>query len=276
VEPFKPADLRFANQPENFVKDWFDKDSRNAHEVAPDGIMINPDKFINYGLQASLVESELGTCTVRHRDVVYKYGNFEHPDALTLAHLASNLVDATKNGLQLRYEKYTPFLSGLLVSDPEYVKPKGSRQLVHPTHVMDVLVLTVIPAFQKQVMMQFHQHTPADQSMPIDPDILAFYNQVEERHPALVQRLRGDLDVVRRQWTSQIGKVMNNRTRQKDDLDCSPTKRIRRVLSRTDSREMVRANSPGMLADGRETFPLSIEIFESSMTLSIRLTWLVN
>jgi len=270
VDPFQPADLRFANQPENFVEDWFEIDSRTAQEVAPDGMMISPDRFINYGLESSLVESELGTCTLRHRDVVYKYGNFEHPDALTLAHLAANLVDATKNGLRLQYKKYNRFLSALRVPEPEYVKPKGTRRIVNPTHVMDVLVLSVIPAFQDQVMMQFHQHAPADQSMPIDPDILAFYNHVKETYPALVERLRGELDVVRRQWTSQMARVMNNRSRQKEDLTCSPSKRIRRVLSRTDSREMVSANSPVMLADGRKTLTLNIEIFGSSMTLSVR------
>jgi len=272
VDPFRPADLRFANQPENFVKDWFYTDLRTAHEVAPDGMMISPDKFINYGLRSSLVESELGTCTVRHRDVVYKHGNFEHPDALTLAHLASNLVDATKNGLQLRYEKYTRFLSGLRVLEPEYLKPKGTRRDGNPTHVMDVLVLRVIPEFQDQVTMQFHQHAPAGRSMPIDPDILAFYNHVKETHPALVERLRGELDAVRHQWTRHAGSMSINRARQKEDLTCSPSKRRRRVLCRTDSREMVSANSPVMLADGRKILTLNIEIFGCSMTLSVRWT----
>jgi gluconate kinase len=51
--------------------------------------------------------------------------------------------------------------------------------------------------------------------------------------------LRGELELVRAQWLKNVGKVMNDRSRQKDDLTCSPSKRARRVISRQDTSDLV-------------------------------------
>jgi RNA dependent RNA polymerase len=239
VNKFRPASLRHVDPPPGFEKGWFEKDERKAREVAPDGTMVNPDRFVSYGIKSSLVPVETGICSHRHRDVVYKHRSYEHPDALTLSWLLSNLVDAAKNGLTIRQSKFTDLLSRLGVPPPEYTKPPGERRAIVPTHIMDVLVMGVIPAFRDEVLTKFHQNVRKDQAMPIDRDIFAFYRLVKGKHTALVDRLRGELELVRGQWLKNVGKVMNDRSRQKDDLTCSPSKRARRVVSRQDTTDMV-------------------------------------
>lgn len=201
--------------------------------------MMNPDQFINYGIKTSLVSSALGTCTLRHRDVVYKYNNFQHLHALTLAYLASNLVDAAKSGLCLRNDKFERFLKSLCVPVPDYVKPKGERRGIRTSHIMDILVLNVIPSFQENVLAQFHQRVPAEHDMPIDPDILAFYRQMKERYPKVVDELRRELHQVRAQWSTCFQKHMNNRSQQKEDVTCSPKRRAKRVVARASSIQLV-------------------------------------
>jgi hypothetical protein len=170
---------------------------------------------------------------------VYKHRSYEHPDALTLSWLLSNLVDAAKNGLTIRQAKFNNLLSRLGVPPPEYTKPSGERRAIVPTHIMDVLVMGVIPAFRDEVLKKFYQNVRMEHSMPIDPDIFAFYRLIKGKHPALVERLRKELELVRAQWNKNVGKVMNDRSRQKDDLTCSPSKRARRVVSRQDISDMV-------------------------------------
>jgi hypothetical protein len=109
---------------------------------------------------------------------------------------------------------------------------------------MDVLVMGVIPAFRDEVLRKFHQNVRKEHAMPIDPDIFAFYRLVKGKHPALVERLRGELELVRTQWLKNVGKAMNDRSRQKDDLTCSPSKRARRVSRQGTSDLVVQLHSP--------------------------------
>jgi hypothetical protein len=201
--------------------------------VAGEGSHVNTQKFLDYGVKSSIVESELGTCNVRHRDVVYARG-FEDPLALTLAHLASHLVDAPKLGIRLRPHKWGQLLSQLRVSEPEYVKHKGERRQIDSAHVMDVLVLQVIPQFLDRVLLSFHEQIRGQAIIdPMDSDIKAFYIAIREKYPQIVGSLRKELLPLREEWVSAVRRNSEDQSRSRDDINSSPKKKLRRSSSKT-------------------------------------------
>lgn len=223
VDPFQNADERFAQAPPNFLSDYFDKDTRSVNEVAGDGGIIDADKFLRYGLESSLVMSELGTCTDRHRDIVYARG-YETPSAITLAHLASLLVDAPKQGLYLKPDKWNDLLNSLHVTIPEYVKPRGEQRRLS-NHVMDILVLQIIPQFQDRVLQTYHANVGGESNIPPDADIRAFYERFQSSHTATLESLTLALKVLRGKWGRFYTKSMNEQSRNRDEIQCSPTRK---------------------------------------------------
>lgn len=226
VNEFRNADPRYAEEPPNFVNEYFVTDDRPACEIAGEGLDINAQKFINYGIETSLVDSDLGTCTLRHRDVVYSKG-FEHPQAILLARLAAKLVDAPKAGLRLRLEKWNSLLKQLRTNMPEYVKPPGERRYIDSPHVMDVLVLQVIPQFHERVLISYNEQIRGDAFIPIDSDIKAFYDAVKAAHPKLISNLKEKLAPLNSEWKRHVQRIKNNQTRVREDVTCSPKKRTR-------------------------------------------------
>lgn len=196
-------------------------------DIASDGFGISPEKFIRYGIDNSLVESELGTCTLRHRNVVYANG-YEHRVAINLARLASRLVDAPKGGLQLRPDKWGATLNALKTTEPEYVKPVGERRNVSSGHVMDVLVLQVIPAFRDHLLISFNKRVERKDKMPMDIDIKAFYDQIRQTYPEVIKSLRASLSPLQQDWDKWARKLGQKKSQSKDDITCSPRKRIKR------------------------------------------------
>lgn len=228
MNPFRPADKHFAKEPPDFLSEYFTADKRPVCEIAGEGLNISSDKFINYGIESSMVDSELGTCTHRHRDVVYTEG-FEHPTAITLARLGSHLVDAPKAGLRLRLDKWNSFLNNLRVNVPEYIKPKGERRNFNSPHVMDVLVLQVIPEFLNRVLTSFNEQVGGDAVIPIDPDIKSFYEKIKSRRPQLVDTLKSELLRLQQEWKRCIGKKLDDKSRNREEHTCSPTKKQKTI-----------------------------------------------
>jgi hypothetical protein len=183
-----------------------------------------PQKFINYGIETSLVESDLGICNVRHRDVVYEKG-FDHPQAILLAHLAAKLVDAPKAGLRLRQDKWIPLLKELRTNIPEYVKPKGERRNLDSAHVMDVLAFQVIPQFLDRVLISYCNQVGADAPIPIDPDIKRFYETVKTTHPKMIANLKEKLALLHSEWMTNFKKIKSEQDQIREDVTCSPRKR---------------------------------------------------
>lgn len=183
-----------------------------------------PQKFINYGIETSLVESDLGICTVRHRDVVYEKG-FDHPQAILLAHLAAKLVDAPKAGLRLQPNEWISLLKQLRTNIPEYVKSKGERRNLDSDHVMDVLVFQVIPQFLERVLISYCDQVGGDAPIPIDPDIKGFYETVKTTHPKMVANLKEKLAFLNSEWMTKFNKIKNEQDQAREDVTCSPRKR---------------------------------------------------
>ena len=238
VNPFQNADARFAQAPPNFLSDYFDKDTRTVSTVAGEDGVLDADKFLHYGIESSLVMSELGTCTDRHRDLVYERG-YENPSALILAHLASLLVDAPKQGLYLKSAKWNDLLKGLQTKPPEYVKPRGEQK--RPSnHVMDVLVLQVIPQFQDRVLHTYHDNVGGKSNIPLDADIREFYDRFRSSHAAVLEPLILSMKKLQGKWAQFHTKSMNEQSKNREDTLCTPTKRKRQKSSRkTDQAQLV-------------------------------------
>jgi len=222
VDAFRNADRRFAQAPPNFLSDYFDQDTRRVMEIAGEGDLVNPDKFVQYGIESSLVMSELGTCTERHRDIVYERG-YNNPSAIILAHLASLLVDAPKQGLRLKPDKWNDMLRSLNAKIPEYVKPRGEQRKTSG-NVMDVLVLEVIPEFRKRVLGTYHANVGGEKQIPLDADIRAFYESLQALHGPTLAALTEALRKLRAKWTNFYTKYKRDQERKRDFILCSPQK----------------------------------------------------
>ena len=238
MNAFRNSDERYAEEPPNFVSDYFIRDNRPVCEIAGEELNISSEKFINYGIETSLVDSDLGICTVRHRDVVYTRG-FEHSQAILLAHLAAKLVDAPKAGLRLRQNKWIPLLKQLRTNTPEYVKPKGERRYLDSDHVMDVLVFQVIPQFLDRVLISYCDQVAADAPIPIDPDIKGFYETIKATHPKIVATLREKLAYLHSEWSAKFHKIKNEQDQTREDVTCSPRKRQRTTSSKSSQSTLV-------------------------------------
>jgi hypothetical protein len=244
VVPFKSADERFAQEPAEFLETYFHQDKRRVSEIAgnADGMTVNTDAFIEHGINISLLESQLGVCTDRHRDVVYDRGH-SAPAAITLARLASRLVDAPKQGFQIKLDKWSEILSRLKVRPPEYVRPKGERRVTRLANVMDVLVLQVIPTFRDEVMISFNtslnSKTTMQTGIPLDEDIKEFYMAATREYPEAVAGLRKALGLLSDEWLNFFSRNQRDQALNKDYKTCSPKKGLSRSVSRIDRSSLV-------------------------------------
>ena len=245
MAPFKPANEAFAQEPANFLETYFEQDKRPVSTIAgnADGMTVDTDAFIEHGIKLSLLESELGICTDRHRDVVYNRG-YSNPEAITLARLASRLVDAPKQGFQIKLDKWNEILSRLKVPPPEYVQPKGARRMAPLTNVMDVLVLGVIPAFRDEVMISFNKSFTSKvggetRSIPLDEDIEAFYTAAMRVYPEAVEGIRNALLLLYEEWVNVFSRNQREQALNKDYTTCSPKKGLSRSASRIDRSSLV-------------------------------------
>lgn len=244
VAPFTPADKSFAEEPSDFLDTYFYQDKRRVFEIAgnADGMTVNSERFLKHGINISLRYSELGICTDRHRDIVYDRG-YSDPTAITLARLASRLVDAPKQGFQLKLEKWTEILSGLNVRPPEYIRPKGEGRVSRRTKIMDNLVLEVIPTFRDEVMTLFarslNSSLGTENRIPIDEDIREFYQAAVETYPEAVAAMRAALSVLQDEWKKFFSKNKHEQELNKDYNTCSPKKGLSRSASRIDRASLV-------------------------------------
>ena len=194
--------------------------------------------------------SELGTCTNRHACVVYdRQRGYEHPSAITLARLASRLVDSSKQGLALKWDKWTQIRDNLNTIIPEYLKPKGERRTSNLTHTMDILVIETIPTFQDVVLGSFHAKLQSTRGTPIDPDIKAFYDKIRTVEPLMIQKLRKTLIVLREDWKGRIarGSQENRQQVQMNPTLLSPRNRLKRSISGLDKLSLVRSVFSGLI-----------------------------
>ena len=154
---------------------------------------------------------------------------FEHPYAIALAHLAARLVDAPKAGLHLRQDKWKKTLTILKTKEPEYIKPQGQRRHFTPDHVMDILVLQVIPEFLEQVLTSYNENVRGDAKIPMDEDIKGFYLTIKKIHPTLVEKLTTELLRLREKWKNCIARMKNDQNKEREDVTCSPKKKVKTI-----------------------------------------------
>ena len=239
MQPFQTAATLFSKEPAGFLSDYFEQDTRPVTEVAGNGTSISSEKFVNFGISSSLVETELGTCTHRHRDIVYARG-FQNPSAVMLAHFASRLVDAPKQGLRLNPEKWNEILNGLNATPPQYILPRGEYRNSDSNHVMDILVLKVIPEFLANVLKSFN--TKLGEENRMDADILEFYKKlltIGELREAM-DHLKDNLLALQVKWTKFYSRVGHNRNQNLEEITLSPPKKAKRSLSEIDRTTAVR------------------------------------
>jgi hypothetical protein len=239
VTPFQNADDRFSIEPANFLAKYFTQDKRPVTEIAGEGRQLSVEKFVDHGISALLTESKLGACTNRHEMVVYKHG-FEHPGAITLARLASRLVDAAKQGLTLKMDRWANIERKLAGMDPPYMNPFAD----HPNalnHVMDILVLETMPQFQDRVLKAFNEAVHEEEHIPIDPDIKAFHDKVKAKAPQMIQDLRMALTVLSNDWKKHVGKKERERQslHAQNSVRLSPRKQMKRSVSAMEKDDLV-------------------------------------
>jgi hypothetical protein len=169
---------------------------------------------------------------------VYARG-YEDPTAIMLAQLASRLVDAPKQGLRLKQEKWKDILRGLKVSVPNYIEAKGGRRPGNSKHIMDVLVLEIIPQFQDRVLKSFNDNFGSESSVPMDPDIKKFYETVRLKYPAMVESLRNALVNLEANWKTFIAKSKREQDKNKEFITCSPTKKGQKSNRKISQSELV-------------------------------------
>lgn len=202
------------------------------------------DDFVNYGITNSLVDIPLGQCNDLHTDLVYTKNSHEDPQAITLARLAARLVDAPKQGIRLRTDKWTQLLGSLRTRRPEYKKGIGESRNSLSNHVMDVLVLFVIPTFQNEVLGIFNKNVGGGNPIPLDKDILEFYKRAMRKDGEAMEKLKDELRNLKGEWAEIHASRINGQYKQKEIEDCSPKKsspkkRFRRASSKMDEVRLV-------------------------------------
>jgi hypothetical protein len=170
--------------------------------------------------------------------MVYAHG-YEDPTAIILARLASRLVDAPKQGLRLKQEKWKEILKELKVSAPNYIEAKGGGHPGNSKHIMDVLVLEIIPQFQDRVLKSFNDIVSRESRIPMDQDIKKFYETVRLRYPAMVESLRNALVILEGEWKTFIVKSKREQDKNKEFITCSPTKKGQKSNSKISQSELV-------------------------------------
>jgi hypothetical protein len=163
---------------------------------------------------------------------------YDDPSAITLARLASRLVDAPKQGLRLKRDKWTDILRGLKVSVPNYIESKGGRRPRNTEHIMDILVLDIIPEYQDCVLRSFSENAGSE-NLPMDSDIKGFYEKAKEKYPALVEALRKPLEGLETEWIQFIAKSKAAQDKHREFITCSPTKKGQKSSSRISRSELV-------------------------------------
>lgn len=201
------------------------------------------DDFVSYGITNSLVDIPVGQCNDLHTDLVYTKNSHEDPKAITLARLAARLVDAPKQGIRLRIDKWTQLLGSLRTRRPEYKKGIGESRNSLSLHVMDVLVLVVIPTFQNDVLGIFNKNVGGGNPIPLDKDILEFYKRAMSKDGEAIEKLKDELRNLKGEWAEIHASRINGQHKQKEIEDCSPKKspkkRFRRASSKMDEVRLV-------------------------------------
>jgi hypothetical protein len=169
---------------------------------------------------------------------VYKDG-YEHSNAVLLAHLASRLVDSSKQGLQLRMNEWYGVRDRLNTIEPEYLKPKMERGTAKLRHVMDILVIETIPEFQELMLASYYDNIP--RYIPMDEDIRAFYEEIRVAEPKLIQELTVALTRLRDDWINSIGKYKQDQKRLIDSHAkvLSPKRNLKRTISSLTKNDIV-------------------------------------
>jgi len=129
-------------------------------------------------------------------------------------------------------------LSGLGAEEPNYIKPNGVHKRLDSEHIMDVLVLKVIPDFLDSVLDSFHSKLGGGY-IRMDEDIEQFYKKVmsrEELQPML-RTLKQKLIKLQVEYISFYNKRGRDRDRVREEVMLSPRKKIKRSFSDMDQSE---------------------------------------
>jgi len=185
------------------------------------------------------METKLGACTNRHEMIVYRHGH-EHPWAITLARLASRLVDASKQGLRLKMDQWDSIEKGVSTRNPPYMNPYEDHP-IELGHIMDILVLNVIPQFQDGILKAFNEAICEGTPIPIDPDIKDFYDKTKAKAPLMIAELKLALTQLSNEWKTYAGKKENERQQLvwQNSVRLSPRKQIKRTASAMEKNDLV-------------------------------------
>jgi hypothetical protein len=171
---------------------------------------------------------------------VYAHG-FQHASAILMAHFASRLVDAPKQGLRLRPDKWNDILSGLNVQPPEYIKAPAARKNIPYKHIMDILVCKVIPDFTDSILQSFRTKVGMEIELPMDRDILDFYKRLLEKkelEPG-IQALKIELVSLQKKYQKFYIKRRHEQEQNREQVTLSPSSKLKRSFSESERTQMV-------------------------------------
>ncbi|OAX83775.1 hypothetical protein ACJ72_01859 [Emergomyces africanus] len=160
------------------------------------------EKFLANAFMFNVKPSKLGQCTNEHETFCYHENNIASKIAVRLAWLLSYLVDSKKAGLELTEEawehlkpKYTKVFTEKEPFLPAYKSlSRGSRPPVwNSFNMVDYLLFDVIVAESEQMIVRFDKFCEEHSGLPIDPDLVAIWDNVEQQAIKEKQENKPDL-----------------------------------------------------------------------------------
>ncbi|WWC87943.1 uncharacterized protein L201_002843 [Kwoniella dendrophila CBS 6074] len=107
VKPFKNAEDHYAETPEDFEEENFDKEVLKGVDFLASIEGLEEDEKIrelqNWLLSAVMGDELTGTYSDLHGNAVYTFG-YDHPEAIRLARMFCHVLDARKSGLRVKPE----------------------------------------------------------------------------------------------------------------------------------------------------------------------------
>lgn len=208
VKPFTNSPTTY-DEVDAIVAPWFNKSGERVSGLGPNqpGFF---ERFVRIGLRSSFGDSFLGLCTSIWEKRCYEKGDIADPEALKLAKLCSLLVDAPKQGMSLRPEKFDEIKRKFFGAPTPAYKEKGSRVRGGGSHIIDRL-LKIADTKINEKQQAFHDDIGRSEGQR-DGDIVELFVQEHElaqkdETSALwitLRHLTKELTLLKQDWTDWI------------------------------------------------------------------------
>ncbi|KAL1957062.1 hypothetical protein VTO42DRAFT_6439 [Malbranchea cinnamomea] len=186
------------------------------------------DDFLAKMFSVNAVPSQLGLCTVHHEKLCYAKNSIDSPQALKLADLLANLVDAPKAGYELTPQRWRQLRAELGLNglpEPAYKVTRDSsidegdsfieKRSPNLDNIIDYLRFKVVQNKCESIRKDFARLCEEKCSRALDKDLIAVWMRVWEEaieedrlgRPALknvLLEIRDAVDNARRSWLQDI------------------------------------------------------------------------